>query len=188
MFESSVREGKLPPDFSHSDAHQVAVVLSGEVRDPLFLRFLEQVGQETGASINTEDLIVLDAVHREAIVPEQLRQRLGPLHDQGVVERVGRKYILSRRFYALVGKEGVYTRKRGLDRDTNKALLLKHITQNRKAGVPYDELAQVLPGLSRNQIQSLMRELKREELVTVEGKTKSARWFPGPAANKGARA
>jgi ATP-dependent DNA helicase RecG len=187
MFESSVREGKRPPDFSRSDAHQVAVELSGEVRDPLFLRFLEQVGQETGASINTEDLIVLDAVHRDAVVPEQLRQRLGPLLDLGVLERVGRKYILSRRFYALAGKKGVYTRRRGLDRDTNKTLLLRHITLNRKAGVPYDELAQVLPGLSRNQIQSLMREMKREGLVTVEGKTKAARWFPGPAAERGAR-
>jgi hypothetical protein len=33
-----------------------------------------------------------------------------------------------------------------------------------------------------------MREMKREELVTVEGKTKAARWFPGPGVEKGARA
>jgi ATP-dependent DNA helicase RecG len=188
MFESSVREGKLPPDFSRSDAHQVAVELSGEVRDPLFLRFLEQVSQETGAQINTDDLIVLDSVHRDANVPAQLCPRLRPLTDLGVLERVNRKYILSRRFYTLVGKKGVYTRKRGLDRDTNKALLLRHVTQNRKSGVPYSELAQVLPGLSRNEIQSLMQEMKREELVRVEGRTKAARWFPGPAAGKGKRA
>ena len=39
---------------------------------------------------------------------------------------------MSRRFHASIGKGGEYTRRKGLDRDTNKALLLKHITENPK--------------------------------------------------------
>lgn len=65
----------------------------------------------------------------------------------------------------------------GLDRDTNKELLLKHIRQNNEVGTPFKELQQVLPGLNRNQIQVLMRELKEDGKVVCKGKTSAARWF-----------
>jgi ATP-dependent DNA helicase RecG len=101
--------------------------------------------------------------------------------DQGVVERVGRgKFILSRKFYDFARTRGVYTRKRGLDRETNKALLLKHIEDNQNEGSPLAELLQVLPGLSRPQVQTLLRELRREGKSHPVGKTKAGRWYPGP--------
>jgi len=61
--------------------------------------------------------------------------------------------LLSRRFYRHLGKAGVYTRKRGLDRETNKALLVKHIEDNQAGGSRMEELRQVLPALARSQIQ-----------------------------------
>ena len=65
----------------------------------------------------------------------------------------------------------------GLDRDTNKELLMKHIRMNGDKGTPFKELQQVLPGHSRNQIQLLVRELRKEGRVYCVGKTKAARWF-----------
>ncbi len=44
MFEESIKEAKLPPDYSGSDEHSVQVVLSGQVQDESFVRFLERVG------------------------------------------------------------------------------------------------------------------------------------------------
>ena len=44
------------------------------------------------------------------------------------------------------------------------------------------ELRQVLPALSRSQIQVLLRELVREHLVHVHGATRAGLWYPGPAA------
>ena len=44
----------------------------------------------------------------------------------------GVRLMLSRQFYRYIGKAGTYTRKRGLDRETNKELLLKHIRGNRR--------------------------------------------------------
>ena len=75
------------------------------------------------------------------------------------------------------GKTGVHTRRVGLDRDTNKELLLKHIRQNNDVGTPFKELQQVLPGLDRNQIQVLMRELKKDGKVACRGKTHAAKWY-----------
>ena len=96
----------------------------------------------------------------------------------GIVEHIGRKkYVLARSLYAATGKTGVHTRHIGLDRDTNKELLLKHIRQNNEVGTPFKELQQVLPGLDRNQIQVLMRELKEDEKVVCIGKTNGAKWY-----------
>lgn len=88
-------------------------------------------------------------------------------------------YILSRRYYKMVGEKGAYTRKKGLDRETNKALLLKHIQENRDSGSRLNELAQVLPALTMPQVQSLLRELKSKGQICNVGKTRAALWFPG---------
>jgi ATP-dependent DNA helicase RecG len=96
----------------------------------------------------------------------------------GIVEHIGRKkYVLARSLYAATGKTGVHTRRVGLDRETNKELLLKHIHQNNAVGTPFKELQQVLPGLSRSQIQVLIRELREDGKVICIGKTSAARWF-----------
>jgi ATP-dependent DNA helicase RecG len=180
MFEESIKEGKSTPDFTGTDAYQVSITLHGEIHDPQFLRFLEQIGSERLALFTTHDFLVLDLVHREQRLPDALRARLPTLVEQEVIERVGRnRYILSHRFYSFLGKRGVYTRKRGLDRETNKALLLKHIQDNQQEGSKLQELMQVLPDLSRDQVQILLRELKTEGRIHNVGHTKAARWYPG---------
>ncbi|MBM4273344.1 MAG: transcriptional regulator [Deltaproteobacteria bacterium] len=182
MFEECIKESKPWPSFAGSDDYQVVVTLRGEVQDPQFLRFLEKVGKEKLASFTTMDFLILDLINREEPIPAQLRPRLPHLVDHGVVEKVGRgkgvRHIIARQFYRFLGKKGVYTRKRGLDRETNKMLLFKHIQDNRKEGSRLQELMQVLPACSRGQIQGLLKELEKEGRVHHVGATRGALWFP----------
>lgn len=183
MFELSIQESKQTPDFTGTDQYQVVLNLNGEVQDPRFLQFLEKVGWETLELFSTADFLLLDHIHRERRVPDQLQNRLQSLVEKGVVERFGRgrgvKYILSRRYYKMVDEKGAYTRKKGLDRETNKALLLKHIKENRDSGSRLKELMQVLPALTMPQVQTLLRELKSEGEIHKVGKTRAALWHPG---------
>jgi ATP-dependent DNA helicase RecG len=183
IFRECIRQSKPLPDFSRTDAHSVWLTLRGEIGDPEFLRFLEEIGHERMATFSTDDFLVVDLVHRGRPVPDLLRARVEHLLEQGVIERVGRgrgtRLLLSRRFYRHLGKAGVYTRKRGLDRETNKALLAKHIQDNETVGARMEELRQVLPALSRSQIQVLLRELVKDGTVHVHGATRGARWYPG---------
>lgn len=71
-----------------------------------------------------------------------------------------------------------YTRQRGLDRETNKALLLRHVEDSAKTGTTFGELHQVLPYLSRDQVKALIRELKKAGKIESKGITKTALWFP----------
>jgi ATP-dependent DNA helicase RecG len=186
MFEECIKESKPRPDFSRTDEYHVWVTLHGEIGDPQFLRFLEKVGKERLASFTTQDLLVLDLIHSEEPVEPNLRAALNILVERGIVERIGRgrgvRHLLSRDLYSFVGKKGVYTRKRGLDRETNKELLLKHIQDNNKEGSNLGELMQVLPFLSRNQVQKLVQELKQGGRVHKLGRTKGGRWFLGPSS------
>lgn len=182
MFERSVLQSKPLPDFTGTALHEVRLTLRGSVTNPAFLRFVERLGQETLASFDTRDLLTLDHLQREESVPEDLRARLPRLVELGVVESIGRgrgtRYLLGRRFYAATGQSGVYTRRRGLDREQNKELLLRHLRDHEATGCPMSELQQVLPAQSRAQLKRLLDELRREGLVRLEGERRWARWFP----------
>ena len=182
MFEQSIQQGKLIPDFTGTDAYNVVLTLYGQVQDPRFVQFLEKIGHETTASFGTHDFLVLDLVHREEPVPPVLQPRLRNLVELGVIESIGRgrgtRYILSRRFYAMIRRKGAYTRKRGLDRETNKQLLLKHIEDSRCEGSRMEDFREVLRGHSRGQIQVLLRELKRAGRVICKGRTRAGIWYP----------
>ena len=76
----------------------------------------------------------------------------------------------------MTGRKGVYTRKRGLDRETNKTLLVKHIADNNNEGSRFRDLRQVLPSLTLGQLNALLRELKEEDRIYCSGKTKAGLW------------
>jgi ATP-dependent DNA helicase RecG len=183
IFERSIQHSKPLPGFDKTSEHQVWLTLHGTVGNPAFVRFLARVGRESVATFTTHDFLVLDLIHREERIHEALKPRLPGLVDRGVIERVGQgrgsRYMLSRQFYTFVGRKGVYTRKRGLDRETNKTLLLRHIQGNAKEGCPLHEMAEVLPALSRPQIQALLRDLRAEGRIHSVGHTRAARWYPG---------
>ena len=184
IVENAIRESKRRPDFNGTDDYQVSLTLSGEVQDTNFLRFLEKVGEDRLSSFTTQDFLAVDLLHKDERIPEALKPRVRALMEEGIVERVGSgrgvRYMLSGRFYEFVGKPGAYTRKRGLDRETNKALLVQHLHRSGGTGARLQELQEVLPSLSRYQIQTLLRELKRELKVHVIGLRKSGMWFSGP--------
>jgi ATP-dependent DNA helicase RecG len=189
IFEGCIKESKPRPDFTGTDDHEVWFTLHCDVQDPQFIRFLEKAGREREITVTTQDLLVLNDVHDDRPVPAALQPRLAALVDQGIVEAIGRgrsgRYLLSHQFYVFLGKSGVYTRKRGLDRETNRALLLKHVTDNRDRGVRFEEFMQVLPALSLQQIRWLLETLRAEGRIHRTGRTRATLWFPGPASEEG---
>lgn len=182
MIEESLREGKPRPGFEGTDEYQVSLTIRGEVENPAFVRFLERVSADRSVSFSVEDLMVLDLLQSVKPVPSELRANCARLVDQGIVERVGRgrgvRYVLSRKFYSFLGKRGAYTREIGLDRETNKALLLRHIIENGANGSALKELSQVLPALSNSQVQKLLQRLKADGKVSLSGSKRGAKWFP----------
>ncbi len=100
------------------------------------------------------------------------------LLELGIIERIGRnKYVPSCKYYTAKGKVGVHTPKKGLGKDTNKALLLKHIQKQGESGGKMIEFMQVLPMLSHTQIQRLLFEMRSEGKIINRGEKRLAVWF-----------
>jgi len=178
IYELNIKEAKSLPDFQGTDDHWVCITLNGLVLDKRMLSLLNRIGNESLELLSTADFLVINALFYEQKLPDNLRLQTKRLIDMGIIERVGRtKFVLARSFYNVVGKPGVHTRLVGLDRETNKELVFKHIKKNGTEGTPLKELQQVLPGHSWSQIQVLLRELRKENRVFVTGKTSAAKWF-----------
>lgn len=181
IFESAIRQGKPLPSFSGTSLHEVCLILEGTVKSPAFVRFIERLGDQTLRSFSTYDFLTLDYLHREQALSDYLKARLPGLVEAGAVESVGRgkgtRYLLCQRLYSELGAKGVYTRKKGLDRETNKALLEKHLRSQGTEGSPLSELRQVLPSESERSVQRLLSELREEGRADLQGKRRWARWF-----------
>lgn len=180
MVESAVRQSKPLPSFAGSASHEVRLTLEGSVQDPAFIRFLERLGQERLQHFSTYDFLALNAICHDLQLTEAMRSRVPGLMEAGAIESTGRgrgvRYLLSRALYASLGKKGVYTRRRGLDHETNKALLMKHLLDNRSVGAPISELCQVLPALSESSISRILEELRSDGFVQLRGARRGARW------------
>ncbi len=180
MVESAVRQGKPLPSLAGTSAHEVRLMLEGGVRNPAFVRFMERLGEDKLRNFSTMDYLALECLQREKPLPDSLRERLPDLIAAGAVESVGRgrgtRYILSEALYASLGARGAHTRQRGLDRETNKALLLKHLARDKAHGAPLAELRQVLPSLPESAVQDLLQELRKEGRLQLSGSRRWARW------------
>jgi ATP-dependent DNA helicase RecG len=181
MFENAIRQCKPLPSFVGSAEHEVRLTLEGTVQDPAFVRFLERVGEEQLRSFSTHDFLALNALHRDQTLNAVQRERLPSLVEAGVVEVMGRgrgtRHLLSRSLYSALGEKGAYTRRMGLDHQTNKELLCKHIGDNNAEGSPLAELRQVLPALSDAQVKGLLQQLREDGRIRVVGTRRWARWF-----------
>jgi len=180
IFTECIRETKPLPDFSRTDDYHVHLTLQGTIQDPAFLRFLEKIGSETQRSFYVDDFLVLDYLRTVKSVPDNLKHRLPKLLESGAVERIGKgrgiRYILSKNFYEFTGRKDTYTRRIGLDKETNKELIFKHLTHYKRGSL--DEFHQVLPNLSRHQIYSLLKSLKNEKRIKFIGSKRGGYWEP----------
>ena len=180
IYETSIKEAKPLPDFTGTDDSFVSLTLNGLVIDKQMLSVINKIGSERLEKLTTTDFLTVNALYHDMPLDSHMQERLKHLTEIGIVEHIGRnKYVLARSLYSAVGKSGIHTRIVGLDRDTNKELLLKHMREKGADGAPLKELQQVLPGLNRGQIQVLLRELRSNGRAYCIGNTNAARWFPG---------
>jgi len=184
MIENAIKQTKPLPSFAGSADHEVRLTLAGTVQNPAFIRYLERLGDERLSTFSTYDYLALDALQRDLPQPlgERLADRMPTLVEIGAIERIGRgkgtRYLLSRDLFAAMGQSGAYTRQKGLDHETNKALLMKHLWDHATTGAPKRDLTQVLPSVSASSLHRLLEELRATGFVELRGERRWSRWFP----------
>ncbi len=180
IFGNVLREGKSAPDFSGTDTYQVSIAVRADQVDKRFLGLLEMAEQH-GITLDVSHLVVLDVVRGEREITEEMKPLVKYLIDIGLLERHGRgrasRISLSRGMYRVLGEAGVHTRVEGLDRETNKELLLKHARQCGSVGASLEEFRQVLPSLTSAQVRHMVYELRDEGKLRGIGRTRGSKWL-----------
>lgn len=181
MIENAVRQTKPLPDFSRSAAHEVFLVLAGTVQNPAFLRYIQRLGEDALSRFQTLDFLTLDALAHDRELTADMKSRLPDLIEAGAVETQGRgkgkRGFLSRALYEEMGTPGAHTRQQGLDYETNKELLMKHLDSCGPRGSKMAELEQVLPAQSRRNILRMLNHLKSENRALLQGSGGYSRWL-----------
>jgi ATP-dependent DNA helicase RecG len=183
IYEQSIKDAKALPDFKGTDEFLVRITFGASILDEKQLLLMKHISEKQYEHFTTDDFILIHKLYYGDKIPNAMRGRLTALVELGVVEHIGRgRYVPARSFYEMIGQVGTRTRIVGVDRATNKELLIKHIAESGENGSPLKDLQKVLPGQSRGQVQTLLRELKNEKRIYSTGKTNGARWFAGKQA------
>ena len=170
MYRNQLALGKEPPDYSHSQENRVVLRLDGAIQDIEFAKYVLKVANEKQKQLSDQELLLLYRIKSGKKVNQAEAKNLVEL---GLVEKFGYgKWILSKKYYVDTKQRGKYTRRKGLDVETNKELILKHLKEFPE-GAKKSDLQEVLPQLGWIQIWRLLRGLREEGKITFTGDRRS---------------
>jgi ATP-dependent DNA helicase RecG len=171
MFAKQLSLGKQPPDYNSSDDLHVMLRLDGNIQDVEFAKYVLAVAEKEHKDLNAQELLIAHKIKDgRPIAPNETVANLLKL---GLIEQVGRRrFMLSKQYYSDMHRPAQYTRQKGLSRNKNKELILQHI-HDFGGGKKNDFRGIFNPVLTDNQITVLIRELKNEGYIFLEGRTTS---------------
>ena len=126
--------------------------------------------------LNDKELITLYNIFKSQKI--KYSKYILKLLDLGLIEKYdSRKYVLSKAYYDYSGKPSEYTRKIGLDKNTNKALILEHLKKHQQ-GIMKDFIYMFRTlNISKITINRYLAELRKEGKVEFVG---NPRIYRGP--------
>jgi ATP-dependent DNA helicase RecG len=176
IFKFTIQEGKGIPDFSKSDKSEVVLEIPAQSKGIEFVKFLSSIAKKDNIELDFDDIYELENIreNKKASNPKIVEK----LINLGIIEKIPYKrnqYMLCKKYYVALDRKGEYTRTKGLDRDTYKALLVKHIENYGKGCMK--EFIEVLPNLKRTVIYNLVRELSKTDDIEFVGQKKNGFWI-----------
>lgn len=176
IFEKSIRDGKGLPDLSKSDFNTVCLTIPAQVKDKDFILYLERVINERQIHLSFEEIYELEKIreNQKSENPEFKNKFL----RYGIIEPIGKgrgtKYILSRRYYEIIGQSGKHTRLRGLSRDQIKELILNHIKEGKTCNI--GTLINGFQECKPQDLSNMLQELKKDGRIYFEGSHQHGVW------------
>ena len=167
MIQNQLSAGKKFPDYEKTNKYKVILEIDGEIYDSRFAQYVSKIAIEKHKELSYKELIVLMRIKKgEKVSSNQITEDLFKLE---LIEKIGtRKYILSKRYYSEIGKKGEYTRRKGLDKQRNKELIIQHLKIHSKGFM--EDFIDIFSGdVKKPTINQWLTELKNEKKVEFIG-------------------
>ncbi|NCU39801.1 hypothetical protein EOL99_02840 [Candidatus Falkowbacteria bacterium] len=180
IYTKTISDGKGAPNFIGTDNEYVVLNIPAKVRDLNFVYYLEKVIKEKQIELNhVKDFIELEKIREVGKTDD--KNRLDFFWKNKIIEKTGvgkgMKYILAKDFYEFIDKKSEYTRKKWLNKEEQKTIILKYLKDHKKGRV--SDFAKLFEEkkLTNQQINRLLKELSDKD-VYFEGpqRSKSAYW------------
>jgi ATP-dependent DNA helicase RecG len=176
IFEKSIRSGKGTPDLTKSTLHSVKLFIPALLKDPEFILYLEKIINEQQIGFSFEEMMELENIREQVKVSDTKFK--GKFLSAGIIEKIGigkgTHYILAQKYYAHKNELGVHTMLSGLERDTYKELIMKHIKEKKQGTARQFQPA--FKDLKPMDISNLLRELKTEGKIVRHGSKSHGYW------------
>ncbi|HON82400.1 MAG TPA: putative DNA binding domain-containing protein [Methanoregulaceae archaeon] len=175
MFQHQ-RERNFPlPDYDLSEPGRVSVRIIGKVLDPKYTRMLIR-----RKDLNLLDVIALDKVQKgRQITQDEFRS----LKTKGLIEGRRPHLYVSEKVAAETDTRADYIRKRSLDRDYFKKMIVTYLETYHEAkwsafeDLLLDKVSDALNEKQKRQfIKDLLQEMRRDGTLETIGRTQAARW------------
>ena len=172
MIKNQLSLGNNPPDYTKSYTNHVVLEIDESIQDMEFAKYVIKVADEKQKQLNDEELrILVDIKNNKRVKAKGITKNLLEL---GLIEKIeNRKYILSKKYYIDTNQKGEYTRRKGLGKNTNKALILEHLKNYKKGYV--EDFAEVLKDVPKPTVKRYLQELKEEEKIELIGNPRVSR-------------
>lgn len=184
IFREVLSLGRRPPDYTQSTATEVKVVFYGGPADAAFLRVIQEVQERTGQPLDIAHLLSLWNIReRGEVTPAEAMQLLSAdsiaarrvledLLDLGLIEARGqgrgRKYFLGIGVATALGRKTAYTRRSGIARERQEAIVLEHAKKHGR--VTRKDVLLLFPELSEGQATRLLEALVKEGKLRAKGR------------------
>lgn len=175
IFYNTLSEGKQAPDYSHSDAFKVELILSATIEDKAFALFIESVQQGLAEEnkLSVFEIIALDKIRRNGYDRSISKDMLNTLATKHLIEKRGKTngihYMLCRGYYEFTDNKAEYSRKSDWDLSQMESVILPFLSKYGKAKM--GDFAKLLEGhLTRRQVRVYIQQMVDRKVLVSEGK------------------
>ena len=175
IFYNTLSEGKAAPDYSHSDAFKVELVLSSIMYDKAFALFIESIQQNLTEEnkLSVFEIIALDKIRRNSDTKIIDKTIINKLIDRNLIEKRGKTngihYILCRSYYEFTGNEAEYSKKSDWDLSQMTSIILPYLQKYNKAKM--GDFVKLLDGhLTRRQVRVYVQQMVGQGILEQTGK------------------
>lgn len=179
IFKIAISQGKGLPDFNGTTSEYVILNVPAKIKDLNFVYYLQKIEEEKQIQIDTvKDFIELEKIRITGKIDDKEKQK--HFYMNGIIEKVGigrgTRYILSKNFYEFIDKRSEHIRKRWLNKDEQKKMILNYLKTYKKGKVSDFKQLFKEKELSNQQINKFLKELAIEG-VYFDGKQRSPKAF-----------
>lgn len=184
IFKEMVSMGKPYPEYrSYNDA--VSLTIYSSIDDMDFVKFIVREQEKQQHIMSLAELMILryltdnkkillsDVSDITQISIDDARRSCNNLIKLGLVEVVGKEYMLTAKMYEAIKSDVEYTRDKAVQYIKAKNMILEYLQRNDAITNP---TVQELCGFTKQQARTVIDKMRKEKIITIIGSGKNSKY------------